>query len=113
MSNWILIENTHINLDKVVWFSWEHDEDAGCGYLTMKDASGDVTSFEDPDKALYKKVCDATCQNTADIAYAKTAPVQTDTHNCGYCGRKTPGSDPDVLCSGCREVFGHGLFSEL
>lgn len=35
------------------------------------------------------------------------------THTCKYCGKRTEGSDEDLLCPTCREMFGHALYSEL
>ena len=37
----------------------------------------------------------------------------TPLHQCKYCGEFTKGTDEDVLCKGCREIFGHTLYSEL
>ena len=34
-------------------------------------------------------------------------------HICKYCGGITEGSYEDMLCTDCRELFGHSLFSEL
>ena len=34
-------------------------------------------------------------------------------HDCPYCGAEAEGSDEDLLCSKCRELFGHAFFSEL
>lgn len=41
------------------------------------------------------------------IAEAKTH------HFCKYCGTVTYGANKDVLCSGCHDLFGHTLYSEL
>ena len=34
-------------------------------------------------------------------------------HECKYCGEIANGTDTDVLCEDCREIFGHTLYSEL
>ena len=34
-------------------------------------------------------------------------------HRCGYCGEAVPGDNEDLLCSDCRSLFGHTLYSEL
>ncbi len=34
-------------------------------------------------------------------------------HLCKYCGNVAKGKDEDVLCEGCRELFGHAFFTEL
>ena len=34
-------------------------------------------------------------------------------HICKYCGGIADGIDEDILCSECREDFGHAFFSEL
>ena len=34
-------------------------------------------------------------------------------HLCRYCGEITKGSDKDLLCDECKEIFGHSLYSEL
>ena len=34
-------------------------------------------------------------------------------HICKYCGDIAEGTYKDLLCSDCRETFGHSLFSEL
>jgi len=36
-----------------------------------------------------------------------------DHHFCGYCGAVASGSDENVLCDDCAELFGHRLYSEL
>ena len=33
--------------------------------------------------------------------------------SCPYCGMPSDSSNPDVLCSDCRETFGHVFYSEL
>jgi len=32
---------------------------------------------------------------------------------CKYCGEDNESPDENLLCSDCRETFGHSLFSEL
>lgn len=34
-------------------------------------------------------------------------------HICKYCGEVAKGTDEDVLCQECREIFGHAFYSEL
>lgn len=34
-------------------------------------------------------------------------------HLCQYCGGIALGTDKDILCAECHEIFGHMLFSEL
>lgn len=34
-------------------------------------------------------------------------------HVCKYCGEVTQGENADLLCSECREIFGHAFYSEL
>lgn len=34
-------------------------------------------------------------------------------HICKFCGGIANGIDEDILCSKCRELFGHAFFSEL
>ena len=34
-------------------------------------------------------------------------------HRCKYCGSIAEGSDRNLLCEDCRELFGHSLYSEL
>ena len=34
-------------------------------------------------------------------------------HICKYCGGIAEGSCEDMLCTDCRELFGHTLYSEL
>lgn len=34
-------------------------------------------------------------------------------HVCQYCGNVAKGTDKNVLCEECREMFGHAFFSEL
>lgn len=36
-----------------------------------------------------------------------------EAHRCKYCGTVTEGSNEDVLCPNCHELFGHTYFSEL
>jgi len=35
------------------------------------------------------------------------------THLCKYCGVIVIGTCADLLCTDCRETFGHSLYSEL
>ena len=43
-----------------------------------------------------------------------TKVVDAKTHHlCKYCGCVAKGTDDDVLCADCRELFGHAFFSEL
>lgn len=37
----------------------------------------------------------------------------TDQHICKYCGKTADGTDEDVLCKECRELFGHMFYFEL
>lgn len=37
----------------------------------------------------------------------------TDQHICKYCGKIADGTDEEVLCKECRELFGHTFFNEL
>lgn len=46
-------------------------------------------------------------QKVVDVADANT------NHICKYCGEITKGTDEDVLCDECREIFGHSFYSEL
>ena len=46
-----------------------------------------------------------------DDAYDDCDP--DDFCSCPYCGMPTESSNPDVLCSDCRETFGHVFYSEL
>jgi len=32
---------------------------------------------------------------------------------CKYCGEENNSKEADLLCSECREAFGHSLYSEL
>ena len=34
-------------------------------------------------------------------------------HICKYCGKIVKGSNKNILCEDCREIFGHSLYSEL
>lgn len=43
----------------------------------------------------------------------KKIRVADNKHLCGYCYSIVNGTDEDVLCNECRELFGHSLFSEL
>ena len=43
-----------------------------------------------------------------------TKVVDAKTHHlCKYCGGIAKGTDDNVLCAACRELFGHAFFSEL
>lgn len=37
----------------------------------------------------------------------------SDHHICKYCGSVASGSDEDMLCDDCAELFGHRFFCEL
>lgn len=40
--------------------------------------------------------------------------ADADTHHlCKYCHGITPGTEEDILCSECQELFGHKRYSEL
>lgn len=43
----------------------------------------------------------------------KKIQVADNKHLCGYCHNIVNGTDEDILCNECRELFGHSLFSEL
>lgn len=43
----------------------------------------------------------------------KKIRVADNKHLCGYCGEIVNGTDEDVLCDECREMFGHTRYSEL
>lgn len=34
-------------------------------------------------------------------------------HICKYCGEVAKGTDEDILCEDCRDIFGHAFYSEL
>lgn len=38
---------------------------------------------------------------------------EEDSQICQYCGDPNYSSDPDMLCSMCRDTFGHTYYSEL
>jgi len=38
---------------------------------------------------------------------------QQQQNKCKYCGKNNNSSDKNVLCSECRESFGHCFYSEL
>ena len=40
-------------------------------------------------------------------------PSQQPHHRCKYCDKMTIGSNEDLLCDDCREMFGHSFYSEL
>lgn len=37
----------------------------------------------------------------------------TGKHTCRYCGSVVTGTDEDILCDECYELFGHRRFSDL
>ena len=39
--------------------------------------------------------------------------LEKNKHICKYCGSITEGEYENILCSDCRECFGHTLYSEL
>lgn len=38
---------------------------------------------------------------------------QKGNHRCKYCGGAAEGSDTNLLCEECRELFGHAFYYEL
>ena len=38
---------------------------------------------------------------------------ESKAHLCKYCGEIVEGTDSDILCDDCRELFGHVFYSEL
>lgn len=46
-------------------------------------------------------------QKVVDVADGNTH------HICKYCGDIAEGTDENVLCQECREIFGHAFYSEL
>lgn len=55
-------------------------------------------------------ICDEAGKKVEDV---EKCPSVSNTHTCRYCGSEAEGSDGDLLCSNCRELFGHTFYSEL
>ena len=55
-------------------------------------------------------------RNRIDLYHLITTKIGTFTpnyHDCKYCELLTIGSDEDVLCNDCQQIFGHEKFSQL
>lgn len=59
MRNFFTIDNIHINLDHVRCFSWSGKQ------LTLHDSNPQPLVFNDPDRTLYKALCNHVGVNTA------------------------------------------------
>ena len=65
MLRWIEINGVHINMGMVRSFWWDRI-DGLAAYLYLAYGDGDVVTFEDPYQTIYRKVCNATCQNMSE-----------------------------------------------
>ena len=72
--------------------------------------------------AIFKnRTVDLLCESLEDAKeYFKERGEMPDSiipakgkHICGYCHKVTDGSDKNLLCDRCRELFGHSFYSEL
>lgn len=50
---WIAIKNTHINLDQIIGFKWDKDNQS----LYLFDNTTEHYSFYDPDRKWYRQLC--------------------------------------------------------
>ena len=58
--NWVTIQDIHLNLDNIVGFNWR------MGLLSVFDISDEPFTFNDVNKELYRKLCNACCINMAE-----------------------------------------------
>lgn len=59
---WITIKNTHINLDQIIGFKWDKDDQS----LYLCDNTTEAYIFNDPDRKWYRKLCNACCMNMVE-----------------------------------------------
>lgn len=52
-------------------------------------------------------------QNEPNAKWTECEILPRGKHICKYCGNIAEGTLSDLLCSDCRETFGHTMFSEL
>jgi len=52
-------------------------------------------------------------ENEPDAGWQTCHKIPRGKHSCKYCGGIAEGTHEDLLCSECRETFGHALYSEL
>lgn len=52
-------------------------------------------------------------ENEPDANWTACTKIPRGKHACKYCGQIAEGTHKDLLCSDCREIFGHTMFSEL
>ena len=52
-------------------------------------------------------------KNEPDAKWTECKILPRGSHLCKYCGEIAEGTYADLLCSDCRETFGHSLYSEL
>jgi len=69
---------------------------------------GFKNTLDNPDE-VWVRLCQ---KHYPDENITKVVDAKTH-HICKYCGGLAKGKDDDVLCSDCRELFGHAFFSEL
>ena len=98
--------NAVINADRASYENWLSTE----VYLVIGEQNGTSYMWDnwraDDDKGL-KASAQASEVKLIDFATAK------DHHFCKYCDGIADGKNKDVLCTNCREIFGHSLYSEL
>ena len=91
----------------------------GSGYYLTGDIYGDEKKrFEDGLHIITSSLKSIDFESS--IAKTKNSIYNLDNHererernSCKYCWIETDSQDPDVLCKGCRERFGHTFYSEL
>lgn len=52
-------------------------------------------------------------QNEPNAKWTECEILPRGKHICKYCGNIAEGTLADLLCSDCRETFGHTMHSEL
>lgn len=67
---------------------------------------------EGAEKTRYKNIL-IDIKDLRDIAYDGASKIPKGYHRCKYCDWIAEGDFEDLLCSDCRESFGHSLYSEL
>ena len=60
-----------------------------------------------------QEVLEMTKKAHPEIDWIDCKELKKDQHICPYCGDIAEGTYDKLLCSLCREIFGHSLIDEL
>ena len=72
-----------------------------------------TTSFSFTGEATEQQLLQHFQKKNPEDNWTVCIKVPRGKHICKYCGEIAEGTYVDLLCTDCRETFGHSLYSEL